>query len=87
MSSYAPSIRDHQYSRVDLVEDSNYYETVRATIRYNLLSEIWPEGNLTLDSSYHATRGQYILRYLGQRLEGPKESRSGIVASVTHSFA
>jgi hypothetical protein len=73
MSSYAPSIRDHQYSRVDLVEDSNFYEPVRSTIRYNLLGEIWPEGNLTFDSSYHATGGRYILRYLGTVLGNAPE--------------
>jgi hypothetical protein len=65
MSSYAPSNRPNQYSRVDLVEDSNFYERVKATIGYNLLREIWPDGDLTFDSSYHATGGRYILRYLG----------------------
>jgi hypothetical protein len=75
MSSYAPSLHSQEYSRVDLVEDSNFYEPVRATIGYNLLCEIWPEGDLIFDSSYHATGGRYVLRYLGTVFrEAPKSS-------------
>jgi hypothetical protein len=74
MSSYAPSIHNGQYSRVDLVEDSNFYQPVSATIGYNLLREIWPEGNLSFDSSYHATGGRYILRYHGTMFRNAPEN-------------
>jgi hypothetical protein len=65
MSSYTPSNKAHQYSRVDLVEDSNYYEPVTARIDYNLLDHIWPDTKSSFDSAFHATGGRYALSYLG----------------------
>lgn len=65
MSSYTPSNNAHQYSRVDLVEDSNYYEPVRARVDYNLLDYTWPDTKSIFDSAFHATGGRYVLSYLG----------------------
>ncbi len=65
MSSYTPSTHPGQYSRVDLVEDSNYYEPVAATIGHNHVRDLWPDVELDFDSSFHTTGGRYTLRYLG----------------------
>ena len=65
LSSYTPSTRQNHYSRVDLQEDSNYYEPVVATIDYNWLEKEWPDSGLVFDSAFHAGGGLYKLKYLG----------------------
>ena len=64
-SSYTPSNHRDHYSRVDLVEDSNYYEAVSARIESNVLNNLWSDTKLILDSVFHATGGRYVLSYLG----------------------
>lgn len=64
-SSYTPSTHANQYSRVDLEEDSNYYEAVDATVDYNWLDRAWPDAGLVFDSAFRAGGGRYKLRYLG----------------------
>jgi len=64
-SSYTPSTRKDRYSRVDLTEDSSYYESVDATIDYSWLDRLWPEAKLVFDSAFHARGGRYRLKYLG----------------------
>jgi len=64
-SSYTPSTREGRYSRVDLAEDSNYYEPVDATVKYSWLDNAWPEVDLVFDSAFRAGGGLYRLKYLG----------------------
>lgn len=64
-SSYTPSTRDGKYSRVDLTEDSSYYEVVDAVIEYSWLDRAWPDAELVFDSAFHARGGRYRLKYLG----------------------
>jgi hypothetical protein len=64
-SSYTPSTREGRYSRVDLTEDSNYYEPVEATIDYSWLDNAWPDVDLVFDSAFRAGGGLYRLKYLG----------------------
>lgn len=64
-SSYTPSIHTNHYSRVDLAEDSNYYEPVDATVDYNWLDTEWQDAGLVFDSAFRAGGGRYKLRYLG----------------------
>lgn len=64
-SSYTPSNNDGCYSRVDLTEDSNYYEQVDAKIECCSLKEQWKDVGLAFDSAFHAGGGRYKLKYLG----------------------
>jgi hypothetical protein len=65
LSSYTPSTRKGRISRVDLVEDSNTYELIKAQIDYSRLNEDWKGSGLEFDSAFHATGGHYRLSYLG----------------------
>lgn len=65
LSSYTPSVKQGRYSRVDLVEDSNHYVPVDATIQYNWLDKVWKGAELRFDSAFHASGGLYRLKYLG----------------------
>lgn len=64
-SSYTPSTQDNRYSRVDLEEDSNYYEPVDAKINNSWLDVAWKDAGLVFDSAFHAGGGRYKLKYLG----------------------
>jgi hypothetical protein len=64
-SSYTPSTQANHYSRVDLEEDSNYYEPVDATVDYNWLDTAWQDAGLVFDSAFRAGGGRYKLKYLG----------------------
>lgn len=65
LSSYTPSVKQGRYSRVDLVEDSNHYIPIDATIQYNWLDDAWKNAGLKFDSAFHACGGLYRLKYLG----------------------
>jgi hypothetical protein len=65
LSSYTPSVEQGRYSRVDLVEDSNHYVPLNATVRYSWLEEAWRDADLKFDSAFHASGGLYRLKYLG----------------------
>lgn len=75
-SSYTPSTRDNRYSRVDLTEDSNYYEAVDARIDYSWLDSVWPDTNLVFDSAFRAGGGRYRLKYRGSVLASPNDMPS-----------
>lgn len=65
LSSYTPSLKPGRYSRVDLVEDSNHYVPIDATILYNWLHDAWKDADLRFDSAFHASGGLYRLKYIG----------------------
>jgi hypothetical protein len=65
LSSYTPSLKPGRYSRVDLVEDSNHYVPIGATIQHNWLHDAWKDADLKFDSAFHAGGGLYRLKYLG----------------------
>lgn len=65
LSSYTPSVKRGRYLRVDLVEDSNHYAPIDATIKYNWLDKVWKGADLRFDSAFHASGGLYRLKYLG----------------------
>jgi len=71
-SSYTPSTREDRYSRVDLTEDSNYYEAINARIDYSWLDSVWPDANLVFDSAFRAGGGRYRLKYRGSVLAKAK---------------
>jgi hypothetical protein len=73
-SSYTPSTRKGLYSRVDLAEDSNYYEPVEATVEYSRLDKAWPDIDLVFDSAFRAGGGLYRLKYLGSFPARQKDS-------------
>jgi hypothetical protein len=64
-SSYTPGTQSGHYSRVDLEEDSNFYEPVDAAITNNWIESDWKDAGLVLDSAFHAGGGRYKLKYLG----------------------
>ncbi len=65
LSSYTHSTKKGHYSRVDLVEDSNHYVPIDATVEHSLLHAQWKNSGVVFDSAFHATGGLYRLRYLG----------------------
>lgn len=67
-SSYTPSTKTGHYSRVDLVEDSNHYVPIDATVENSQLHDQWKDSSVVFDSAFHATGGRYRLRYLGSSL-------------------
>ena len=65
-SSYAPSIYDSYYSRVDLLKEDSDYEAVEATVGYSWLDSIWRDAGLAFDSAVRAGGGGlYRWTYLG----------------------
>jgi hypothetical protein len=81
LSSYTPSTRQGQVSRVDLVEDSNTYRPIEARIDYTTLSDQWRGSGIEFDSAFHATGGVYRLAYLGT---SPVQSRTKTVEQSSH---
>jgi hypothetical protein len=81
LSSYTPSTRKGRISRVDLVEDSNTYEPIKAQIDYSRLDEDWKGSGLEFDSAFHATGGHYRLAYLGTVPAQPSIEKVGRLAN------
>jgi len=73
-SSYTPSRREGNHSRVDLTEESSYYEAVDATINYSWLDIVWPDAKLVFDSAFRASGGRYKLTYIGSVPAKQRES-------------
>ena len=64
-SSFTPSTRVNRYSRVDLTEDSSYYEAIDAVVDHSWLDTAWPGAGMVFDSAFRAGGGRYRLKYLG----------------------
>ena len=64
-SSYAPSTRSDEYSRIDLETDSNSYQQVNARINTNCLDDEWHDVKLVFDSAYRAGGKLYKLKHVG----------------------
>lgn len=65
-SSYAPSVIDNYYSRVDLFKEDSKYESLDATIDSSWLDSAWKEAGLVFDSAVRAAGGGlYKWTYLG----------------------
>jgi hypothetical protein len=76
-SSYTPSTRENRYSRVDLTEDSNYYEAIDAAVDHSWLDTAWPDAEMVFDSAFRAGGGRYRLKYRGsvpaqRRVQAPE---------------
>ncbi|HLG37677.1 MAG TPA: hypothetical protein VI338_06045, partial [Nitrososphaera sp.] len=65
-SSYAPSVVDNYYSRVDLFKEDSKYESLEATVDSSWLDSAWKEAGLVFDSAVRAGGGgRYKWTYLG----------------------
>jgi hypothetical protein len=66
-SSYAPSVVDNYYSRVDLFKEDSSYESMDAIVDCNWLDSVWSDAGLVFDSAVRAGGGGlYKWTYLGQ---------------------
>ena len=65
-SSYAPSVYDNLYSRVDLFKEDSNYESIDATVDCSWLDSAWKDAGLVFDSAVRAGGGgRYTWTYLG----------------------
>ena len=65
-TSYAPSIQNGVYSRVDLFKEDSDYESMTAVVDHNLLDSLWPDVGLEFDSVFRAGGGgMYRWKYFG----------------------
>ena len=65
VSSYAPSLYNDTYSKVDLYKEDVRYDPLDADIEYSELNEQWADCNLILDSAVRATGAKYKWTYRG----------------------
>jgi hypothetical protein len=80
VSSYAPSLTNHELSKVDLHKNDLAYEPLRATIGFDHLESAWPDANLQFDGAIWTSGGKYHWTYRGCR---PAQQASSIpVTSV-----
>lgn len=65
VTSYTPAIVPNALTRVDLHKNDSHYTALNATVKYNLLDDLWSNTELTFDSAVQATGGVYIWTYRG----------------------
>jgi hypothetical protein len=65
VSSYAPSIYDRTFTKVELEKEDVAYEPFEATIEYSELDQIWRDVDLHFDSSVRARGARYQWNYQG----------------------
>ncbi|GCE31053.1 hypothetical protein KDA_65370 [Dictyobacter alpinus] len=65
VASYTPAASGNALARVDLQKEDTRYEALTATVKYSLLDDLWPDGELMFDSAVRATGGLYKWTYMG----------------------
>lgn len=65
VTSYAPSLYQNKYAKVDLIKEDKRYDPLEGEIEHSALSVSWVDADLQFDSAVRATGDLYKWTYRG----------------------
>jgi len=79
ISSYTPSSREDQITRLDLIKKDNIYTPLEAEILVQNFGDFWSDALLEFDSALHTEGGKYTWKNKGRMKENADPDQQEIV--------